>query len=155
MRGPGRSRIRAASHTVGIVARLRLVAGGTGAGFGIGQGQMRLPGVDRVEFELGDLRCLGTVAQRFAQRLGMSEAVQHALLSVFEQWDGSGPSGRRGDAIPVTSRVWSHWPVKFWTNSCERGSASIRVICAERFFRRSPRSARRDSSSSGIVDHRK
>ena len=68
MRGPGRSLIRAASHTVGIVARLRLVAGGTGAGFGIGQGQMRLPGVDRVEFELGDLRCLGTVAQRFAHR---------------------------------------------------------------------------------------
>src|SRR5437868_12504443 len=37
-----------------------------------------------------------------AQRLGMSEAVQHALLSVFEQWDGSGPSGRRGEAIPIT-----------------------------------------------------
>lgn len=45
------------------------------------------------------------VAQRFAQRLGMSQAVQDALLSVFEQWDGSGPSGRRGDAIPLTSRI--------------------------------------------------
>src|SRR6266545_4784121 len=45
------------------------------------------------------------VAQRFAQRLGMSEAVQAALLSVVEQWDGSGPSGRRGEAIPLTSRI--------------------------------------------------
>ena len=45
------------------------------------------------------------LAQRFAQRLGMSEAVQDALLSVFEQWDGSGSSGRRGEAIPVTSRI--------------------------------------------------
>ena len=45
------------------------------------------------------------VAHRFAQRLGMSEAVQQALLSVFEQWDGSGPNAARGAQIPLTSRI--------------------------------------------------
>jgi HD-GYP domain-containing protein (c-di-GMP phosphodiesterase class II)/DNA-binding CsgD family transcriptional regulator len=45
------------------------------------------------------------VAHRFAQRLGMSEPVQQALLSVFEQWDGGGPHARRGEEIPLTSRI--------------------------------------------------
>jgi HD-GYP domain-containing protein (c-di-GMP phosphodiesterase class II)/DNA-binding CsgD family transcriptional regulator len=45
------------------------------------------------------------VAHRFAQRLGMSEAVQQALLSVFEQWDGGGPHAWRGEEIPLTSRI--------------------------------------------------
>jgi HD-GYP domain-containing protein (c-di-GMP phosphodiesterase class II) len=45
------------------------------------------------------------VAQRFAQRLGMSEEVQTALLSVFEQWDGSGPNATRGELVPITSRI--------------------------------------------------
>lgn len=45
------------------------------------------------------------VAQRFASRLSMPVAVQTALLSVFEQWDGSGPAGRAGESIPITSRI--------------------------------------------------
>lgn len=45
------------------------------------------------------------VAKRFAQRLGMSEEVQTALLSVFELWDGGGPNGARGDLVPITSRI--------------------------------------------------
>ncbi|MEO7001084.1 MAG: HD domain-containing phosphohydrolase [Ktedonobacterales bacterium] len=45
------------------------------------------------------------VAGRFAERLGMPEVVQTALVSVFEQWDGSGPGGARGDAIPLISRI--------------------------------------------------
>jgi len=45
------------------------------------------------------------VAQRFAQRLGMPDGVQQALLSVFEQWDGSGPRGARGRAIPLVARI--------------------------------------------------
>jgi HD-GYP domain-containing protein (c-di-GMP phosphodiesterase class II) len=57
------------------------------------------------EFVREGFRNTCEVAQRFAQRLGMSEAVQNALLSVFEQWDGSGPIGQRGEAIPVTSRI--------------------------------------------------
>lgn len=45
------------------------------------------------------------VAGRFAERLGMPEAVQTALVSVFEQWDGDGPDGARGEAIPLISRI--------------------------------------------------
>jgi HD-GYP domain-containing protein (c-di-GMP phosphodiesterase class II)/DNA-binding CsgD family transcriptional regulator len=45
------------------------------------------------------------VAGRFAQRLGMPDGVQQALLSVFEQWDGSGPRGARGRAIPLVARI--------------------------------------------------
>jgi HD-GYP domain-containing protein (c-di-GMP phosphodiesterase class II)/DNA-binding CsgD family transcriptional regulator len=45
------------------------------------------------------------VAHRFAQRLGMSEAVQEALLLVFEQWDGGGPNAVRGTEIPLTGRI--------------------------------------------------
>ena len=46
------------------------------------------------------------VSQRFAQRLGMPSSVQHALLHVFEHWDGGGmPSGSRREAIPITARI--------------------------------------------------
>jgi HD-GYP domain-containing protein (c-di-GMP phosphodiesterase class II)/DNA-binding CsgD family transcriptional regulator len=57
------------------------------------------------EFVREGFRNTCEVAQRFALRLGMSQAVQDALLSVFEQWDGGGPGGRRGDDIPLTSRI--------------------------------------------------
>src|SRR5262249_25701872 len=45
------------------------------------------------------------VAQRFARRLGMPREVQAALLSVFEQWDESGPNRTRGEVIPITARI--------------------------------------------------
>jgi HD-GYP domain-containing protein (c-di-GMP phosphodiesterase class II) len=45
------------------------------------------------------------VAGRFAERLGMPDEVQTALVSVFEQWDGSGPDGTRGAAVPLISRI--------------------------------------------------
>lgn len=45
------------------------------------------------------------VAGRFAVRLGMPEVVRIALVSVFEQWDGSGPGGTRGEAVPLISRI--------------------------------------------------
>ena len=46
------------------------------------------------------------VARRIAQRLGMSQAVQDALMHVFEQWDGRGmPNGLKSDAVPVISRI--------------------------------------------------
>ena len=45
------------------------------------------------------------VAGRFAQRLGMPEVVQTALLSVFEQWDGSGPNDTRREMVPIISRI--------------------------------------------------
>ena len=46
------------------------------------------------------------VAKRIAQRLGMPQAVQDALMQVFEQWDGHGmPYGVKGDAISTISRI--------------------------------------------------
>jgi HD-GYP domain-containing protein (c-di-GMP phosphodiesterase class II) len=46
------------------------------------------------------------VASDLAARLGMTEDVQRALLSVFEQWDGAGfPRGLEGQNIPLTCRV--------------------------------------------------
>src|SRR5262249_27425554 len=45
------------------------------------------------------------VAHRGGERLGMSAAVQEALRSVFEQWDGGGPHALRGQMIPLTSRI--------------------------------------------------
>ena len=46
------------------------------------------------------------VAGRIAQRLGMPQTVQDALVQVFEQWDGHGmPYGIKSDAIPIISRI--------------------------------------------------
>ncbi len=46
------------------------------------------------------------VASRIAQRLGMPETVQDALMQVFEQWDGHGmPYGIKSDAISIISRI--------------------------------------------------
>ena len=51
------------------------------------------------------LRNTAEVAKRFAQRLGMPGEVQSALWSVFEEWDGSGPHGARGEQAPIASRI--------------------------------------------------
>ena len=41
-----------------------------------------------------------------ASRLGLGEAVRHALAQVFERWDGAGvPAGLRGDQALVVTRV--------------------------------------------------
>ena len=46
------------------------------------------------------------VSARIAQRLGMPQTVQDALMQVFEQWDGRGmPHGTKSDAIPIISRI--------------------------------------------------
>ena len=46
------------------------------------------------------------VASRIAQRLGMPQAVQDALMQVFEQWDGRGmPYGIKSNAISIISRI--------------------------------------------------
>lgn len=57
------------------------------------------------EFMLEGLLNTAQVAARIAGRLGASSAVQEALSCAFEQWDGSGPHGKRGGSIPVISRV--------------------------------------------------
>src|ERR1700712_1018559 len=41
-----------------------------------------------------------------AQRVGLDHAVAEAVECAFERWDGTGlPSGRRGDQIPLATRV--------------------------------------------------
>jgi HD-GYP domain-containing protein (c-di-GMP phosphodiesterase class II)/DNA-binding CsgD family transcriptional regulator len=46
------------------------------------------------------------VARALAERLGLPGAVQEAVGSSYEQWDGKGwPAGVAGDAIPVASRL--------------------------------------------------
>jgi HD-GYP domain-containing protein (c-di-GMP phosphodiesterase class II) len=79
------------------------VAAGAGPGMRVQKGLNFA--VHGREFVREGFRNTCEVAQRFASRMGMSDAVQTALLSVFEQWDGSGPGGRSGEAIPVPSRI--------------------------------------------------
>ena len=46
------------------------------------------------------------LARRLAEQLGLPEAVQEAVGSAYEQWDGKGwPGTLRGDAIPIASRL--------------------------------------------------
>ena len=48
------------------------------------------------------------VAQRMAQRLGLTVGVQQALLHFCEQWDGTGmPEGLKGNIIPLPARMLS------------------------------------------------
>jgi HD-GYP domain-containing protein (c-di-GMP phosphodiesterase class II) len=46
------------------------------------------------------------VARAFATQLGLSEGVQAAVGSSYEQWDGKGwPGDLQGDAVPMASRL--------------------------------------------------
>jgi HD-GYP domain-containing protein (c-di-GMP phosphodiesterase class II)/DNA-binding CsgD family transcriptional regulator len=56
-------------------------------------------------FMMEGLHNTSEVAARIAGRLDRSPAVQQALRFAFERWDGSGPNGRRGDTIPLISRI--------------------------------------------------
>lgn len=55
--------------------------------------------------DVGDVRGVCEVATRVAQRLGMPPGVQHTVQHYLERWDGRGPFGLRGDAIPLKARV--------------------------------------------------
>ena len=46
------------------------------------------------------------IARALAVRLGLPDAVQEAVASSYEQWDGKGwPKGAAGDDIPIASRL--------------------------------------------------
>ena len=46
------------------------------------------------------------LARGLAEQLGLSEAVQEAVGTAYEQWDGKGwPGNLRGNAIPIASRL--------------------------------------------------
>jgi HD-GYP domain-containing protein (c-di-GMP phosphodiesterase class II) len=49
----------------------------------------------------------GTATARLATQLGLGEEVRAGLRQVFERWDGLGPDGRRGEEIPLASRLVS------------------------------------------------
>lgn len=53
----------------------------------------------------GDVRGVCEVAVRVAQRLDMPQGVQNAVRHYLERWDGKGPFGLRGSAIPVNARI--------------------------------------------------
>jgi HD-GYP domain-containing protein (c-di-GMP phosphodiesterase class II) len=47
-----------------------------------------------------------TIARQLAEQLGLSPAVQEAVVTSYEQWDGKGwPGELRGHAIPLASRL--------------------------------------------------
>ncbi len=46
------------------------------------------------------------VGARLARRLGLDDAVCHALAHAFERWDGKGhPDGQAGEEVPVAVRI--------------------------------------------------
>jgi HD-GYP domain-containing protein (c-di-GMP phosphodiesterase class II) len=58
--------------------------------------------------ELGDAMCLAhrDVGRRFAERLGLGEAVADGLGQVYERWDGNGmPGPLSGEEIPLAVRI--------------------------------------------------
>lgn len=58
----------------------------------------------RFEHENAVAEC--EVAQRAADRLGLSKETRDALTACTERWDGKGlPFGRSGDAIPLAARI--------------------------------------------------
>ena len=58
-------------------------------------------------------------------------------------------------ATVSTSRAWSHWPMKFFTSRCDRGSWIMRSTCGPRLARSLVLKARLSNSSSGTEPHRK
>jgi HD-GYP domain-containing protein (c-di-GMP phosphodiesterase class II) len=66
-----------------------------------------------VEFAISGHRDLNNMivhhaalARGLAQQLGLSDTVQGAVGTTYEQWDGKGwPGDLRGDAIPIASRL--------------------------------------------------
>ncbi len=79
------------------------------------------------------------------------------LMNALRSWRrvSSSPASRRMIwrgllAMPSTSRACSHWPVKLRARFSERGSLSMRSICAGRFWRNSPRAA---SCISRVIGH--
>ena len=79
----------------------------------LGSGNPPLSRRVAVEFAVSGYRDMSNMitqhsalARRLAGRLGLPEAVQEAVGTAYEQWDGKGwPGDLRGDAIPIR-RDW-------------------------------------------------
>ena len=55
--------------------------------------------------DAGDVRGVCEVAVQVARRLSMPPGVQRAVQHYLERWDGKGPFGLQGDAIPLNARL--------------------------------------------------
>src|SRR5215467_3697015 len=84
------------------------------------------------EFAREALQNTAEVACRFAERLGMPDAVQSTLWSVFEQWDGKGPHRARGGAIPLASRIVCVTSVLEAFYAAGGRAAALRMVQARR-----------------------
>jgi HD-GYP domain-containing protein (c-di-GMP phosphodiesterase class II) len=87
-----------------VAATMRLVGAGNPPlhRFRIGVG---LAVSGRRDFE-GMIVRHSSLARTLAEELGLPEAVQHAVGSSYEQWDGRGwPGELKGEAIPIAARL--------------------------------------------------
>ena len=72
------------------------------------------------------------VGARLAARLGMDEAVRHALAHAYERWDGKGyPAGLAGEEVPVAIPVVTvARDVELWSR--QAGWAGALAVLADR-----------------------
>jgi HD-GYP domain-containing protein (c-di-GMP phosphodiesterase class II) len=72
------------------------------------------------------------VAARLAARLGLPDAVQHALGHAYERWDGKGqPTGLSGEDVPVAIRIVTvARDAEMWTR--EAGWLTAAEVLADR-----------------------
>jgi HD-GYP domain-containing protein (c-di-GMP phosphodiesterase class II) len=89
------------------------------------------------------------VAERLAERLGLSTGVQHCLGQVYERWDGRGlPRGLKGEAVAPAVRIVcfaqdlivlraAHGDDAAFAKLKERSGTAYEPRIVERFFRRS------------------
>ena len=106
--------------------------------------------------DFSDDSCLVMLnSQAYELKFASISAKNHSTSWRAVAMSASGNWKAGSGMMEASLRVSSHWPVKFSTNASERLSAISRRIWVVRFFRSCPSSARRASSSSGVVDHRK
>jgi HD-GYP domain-containing protein (c-di-GMP phosphodiesterase class II) len=81
--------------------------------------------------EAGDhLRGACEVATRVAQRLAMPQGVQEAVRHYLERWDGKGPYGLAGSAIPLKARLL-HMALKMEAVYTARGREQAKNVARE------------------------
>lgn len=78
----------------------------------------------------GDVRGVCEVAFRVAQRLDMPQGVQNAVQHYLERWDGQGPYGLRGSAIPLSARLL-HLALKVEACNTVHGRDAAEAIARE------------------------
>lgn len=78
----------------------------------------------------GDVRGVCEVAVRVAQRLDMPQGVQSAVRHYLDRWDGKGPFGLRGSAIPLNARLL-HLAVKVDACTAMHGHDAAETMALE------------------------